>query len=231
VSDGESQGVRGAALSRKRVADREGLGAATLKLVRYQALYVLPVACGLAILADPLVDVLFSDKWVEAAAVLTPIAVMTAVSSVSFPLGDMLKAVGRQRILVVFHLVELPLLVAVIVLAAPSGIVTVAWARAASVAVFGVAHVIAARPWLGTGGMKVAEAAGPGVAMALGVALGAGAVRLLWDDLGPLPLLAGIAAGTIGALVLVRVAAPATAREVWDQLAPILRRRTAAASA
>jgi PST family polysaccharide transporter len=212
------------ALSRKRVADREGLGAATLKLVRFQSLYVLPVACGVAVLAAPLVEVLFSSKWSGAAGVLTPIAIMTAASSVTFPLGDMLKAVGQQRILLLLHLVELPLLVATIVLAAPSGIVAVAWVRAASVVLFGSAYVVAARPWLNTGGLKVLVATGPGAAMALGVGLCAGAVRLLWDDLGAGVLLAGAVAGAIGGVGMLRALAPATAREVWEQIDPLVRR-------
>src|SRR4051794_37024441 len=74
------------ALSRQRELDREELAPATVALVRYQALYALPLAAGMAVLASPLVTVLFSSKWQDAAGVLAAVSVMTAIAAVVHPL-------------------------------------------------------------------------------------------------------------------------------------------------
>jgi PST family polysaccharide transporter len=206
------------ALARKRVVDRDGLGPATLKLVRYQTLYALPLAAGMAVLSRPLTNVLFSSKWLPAAGVLVPISLMAAFSSAVFPLGDAFKAVGRQRVLVVLNVIQLPLLVTAIILLAPSGIVAVGWARAGSSALWvalvgvAVARLLAFSPW------RMAGAVAPGIAAGLGVVVGAGAVRLLWGGLTFLPLLAGILAGAVGGAVFLRALSPAMFVEVRDQL-------------
>ncbi|MGX6449692.1 oligosaccharide flippase family protein, partial [Patulibacter sp. S7RM1-6] len=119
------------ALASLRARDRDALGAATLGLVRWTALYALPVAALLAVLADPLVHVAFGPRWAPAAGVLEAIALMSAVVAVGFPLGDVFKALGRQRTVVALNLVMIPLLVGAMLLAVPGGIVAVAWARAA----------------------------------------------------------------------------------------------------
>jgi O-antigen/teichoic acid export membrane protein len=172
----------------------------------------------MAVLSRPLTNVLFSSKWLPAAGVLVPISLMAAFSSAVFPLGDAFKAVGRQRVLVVLNVIQLPLLVTAIILLAPSGIVAVGWARAGSSALWvalvgvAVARLLAFSPW------RMAGAVAPGIAAGLGVVVGAGAVRLLWGGLTFLPLLAGILAGAVGSAVFLRALSPAMFVEVRDQL-------------
>lgn len=124
------------ALSRQRATERTRLPAAVLKLLRFQALHALPMAAGIAVLASPLIVVLFSSTWEPASGVLSAIAVMAGVSAVAFPIGDLFKAVARQRVLLLINLAQIPVLVAVVIAVAPHGIVAVAWARAGSKALF-----------------------------------------------------------------------------------------------
>lgn len=212
------------ALSRVRANDRGSLGPAILSLLRYQALGTLPVSCALAVLGPALVVVLFSDKWAEGGAVLSAIAVAEGVEALLYPLGDSFKAIGRQRTMLGINLANLPLMVAVILLAAPHGIVWVAWAVAAqslfhtlwTSAVVSRAFGLRARELLG--------AIRPGLAAGAGAALGAGAMRMIWPEPALGPLLAGGLAAMALSLVFLRVLAPSTFAELV-RLAGEARRR------
>jgi len=210
------------ALARKRAADREGLGPATLKLMRYQTLYALPLAAGIAVLASPLTNVLFSSKWLDSAGVLAPVSIMAAFSATVFPLGDAFKAVGRQRVLVFLNFIQLPLLITAIILLAHRGIVAVGWARAGSQILWAALVVIAVARLLDIHPLRMAAAVLPGLYAALGVILGAGAVRLAWGGVSAGPLLAGAAAGALGAALLLRLLAPAMYAEVLEQIRALL---------
>jgi PST family polysaccharide transporter len=220
------------ALARQRIRDAGGLAGATLALVRYQALYALPMAAGLAILATPLIVVLFSSVWQAAAGAMAAIAVKAAIRSVGHPLGDAFKAVGRQRVLVLLNVIELPLLIALIVIAAPQGIVWVAWAvMAVELLHFTLVMTLAPRV-IGVRPGGVLRAVAPALGAAAGVAAGAGAVRLAWSDPTVLPLLAGIAAGFAGGAIALWACAPDQVRSLvrhLRELSPRGRVRTAEA--
>lgn len=200
------------ALSRQRVREREGLGAMTVSLVRYHALYALPMAAALFVLAGPLVAVLFGPKWEQASGVLAAIAVMTAISATAHPVGDLLKAVAKQRLLILANFLLVPATIVAIVFAAGRGIEAVAWARVASVAAFGLLVAVLAARSVGFRLPAAAFALAPGLAAAVGVGLAAGAVRVAWPAPSLLPLIAGVVAGAVGGAVGLRVLAPATFR-------------------
>ena len=202
------------ALSRQRARDAQGLGAATTTIVRYQSLYAVPVSAGLAVLAPPLIVVLFGSKWEEAGGVMSAVAVISGIVAIVFPLGDVFKAIGRQRTLVVLNLIQLPTFIAAVVAFAHEGVVPVAWARAVVTLLFALTTF-----WLvmRATGMRLADVAGAvrgAVAAGVGVTLGAGAVRIAWPDLSAGPLLAGTAAAAVCGYLVVRLAAPDTAREL-----------------
>jgi PST family polysaccharide transporter len=215
------------ALARRRRSDAEGLAAGTLALVRYQALYALPVAAGMAVLATPLIVVLFSSVWAPAGGVMAAIAVKSAFTAVGFPLGDAFKAIGRQRVLIVFNTIELPLLIVLIVVLAPHGIVLVAWIVAGVELLHLALQAGVAARLLETSPAALLRAIGPALAACAGVVAGAGAVRLAWRDAAALPLVAGIAAGLAGGVVALSALAPRQARRLLDharELAPRRRR-------
>lgn len=216
------------ALARKRVADEQGLGAATVSLMRYQTLYALPVCAGLAMLASPLVVVLFGRNWAAAGPVMSAVCVLSGLTAVLFPLGDVFKAIGRQRTLIGLTLLQLPPSVGVIVAVAPYGITPVAWARVGTMLIYA--------PVVGWFVMRAANidlvsvlgAVRPGVAAGLGVALGSGLVRLLLPSLSIGPLLIGAVAGLAGGCLALRLLSPGTLAEL---VALVPRRRRPAATA
>jgi len=208
------------ALARKRAIDEQGLGRSTLMILRYQALYAGPAAAGLAILASPLVVVLFSPKWQDAAGVLSAVAVLSGVGSIAFPLGDVLKAIGKQSVLIALNLIQMPVVAVGIVLLAPAGVVAVAWLVAAGGIAFATALTIIACRQLSIGPRDATAAGRPGVVAAAGVTLGAGAARLVWPDPSLGPLVAGILAGTACGLMFLRAFAPGVISEVAGSLRP-----------
>ncbi len=219
------------ALSRKRVMDSAGVGAATGRLVRYQSLYALPLAVGLAAQARPIVEVLFSAKWRDASGVFAAVSVMSGISAAGFALGDAFKALGRQRVMVGLTFIQLPVLVATIVLLAPFGITAVAWGRAANVVFWVALMTVAAARVLGIPVTVTLAAMWPGAAASGGVGLAAGAVRL-WSGLPAVPevILAG-ALGTLGGLATLALLAPGTFRELRLGLAGMRRARASQTSA
>jgi lipopolysaccharide exporter len=202
------------ALARKRATAEEELDDAALAVLRYQALYAGPAGAGLAVLATPLVVVLFSSKWEDAGGVLTALAVLSAVGSIAYPLGDLLQAVGKQWLLAALNLVELPFIVAGIVLLGPQGIVAVAWLIAGGIAVFCAGMMVIVSRERGVAMSAILAAARPGIVAAAGVTAGAGAVRLAWPDLSVGPLVAGILAGAASGAIFLRLFAPGVLREV-----------------
>jgi O-antigen/teichoic acid export membrane protein len=176
-------------------------------------------------MSRPLVAVLFGPRWEKAAGVLAAVAVMTAVAALIHPVGDLLKAVGQQRILVAANLVMIPVIVIAIAAASSGGIVAVAWARAGSVAFFAVLVTVLAPGSLGVRLAGVLRAALPGLAAAAGMGAGVGAVRLAWPALSAGPLVAGFAAGTAASVVALRLLAPETFGVLREQLARIRARR------
>lgn len=214
------------ALSRQRAADEQGLATTTLSLLRLQALYALPVASGLAVLSGPVIVTLFGDQWRPAAGVLTAVAFMSAISAVAFPVGDVFKAVGRQRTLVAVNCVTVPLQMGTIVAVASAGLTAVAWVRTADALLYATLVVGQAARIVGLPFRDVLVALRPAAVTALGVAAGAGTVRLALDGDGPVVLIAGAAAAALGGLAALRAGAPVALGEVWALL-----QRTRAAQA
>ena len=198
------------ALARKRVGDdAPALAGATLTQLRFQSLFAIPVAAGLAVLAAPIVVTLFGDQWADAGPVMSAVAAASGLTAVAFPLGDVFKAIGRQWSLVTLNLIQLPLLVGVMIAVAPAGIVTVAWARAGISALFAAALIAAVMKALHLRMSTVIASIWPALAAGAGVAAGAGAVRLAWPSLSIGPVIAGTAAAALCGTAVLRLVAPA----------------------
>jgi PST family polysaccharide transporter len=206
------------ALARKRAIDRGDLARATMRLLRFQALYALPIAAGLAMVATPLIVVLFSSKWASAGGVTAAIAVKAGITAVVFPLGDVFKALGRQRVLVAITAIQLPIMIATIVLVAPAGIVAVAWARAGFAVVLGMVQIWFVLRALDSDVRALMGALRPALVTAAGVLIGAGAARLVVDGSYFVELIVFTAAGAGGGLLAARLFAFDALRELANQL-------------
>jgi hypothetical protein len=120
------------------------------------------------------------------------------------------KALGRQRTILALNAVQVPLLIAVIVAVAHEGIVAVAWARTGMAAVFALVLIAAVLRVVHMRPSDAARAVGPALLAAVGVAIGAGAVRLLWPSLSAGPAVVGTVAGALGGFVALRAGSPAS---------------------
>ncbi len=213
------------ALAQRRDRKDGSLTDTTLNLIRYSALFGMPMGAGLAVLATPLVVVLFSDKWAEAGAIMVPLAIMYGLVCIVFPLGDTFKALGRQPIMVAVNAVTLPIGIGVMVLAAPAGIVTVAWARLGVTAAQAAVWFVLISRTLDLRLRTVVSMLRPACSAAAGVALGGVAVRVALPEatIGPL-LLAALASGVGGAVGL-----RTFANREYAELRDLVRRRVLSA--
>jgi PST family polysaccharide transporter/lipopolysaccharide exporter len=104
------------------------------------------MAIGLALLAQPIVVIAFSAKWIDVVPVVPPICLYALFVSISFNIGDLYKALGRPDILTQLGVARLAL--AVPALWAGAALVgtpaAVGWAQAGiAFAMMGVELVVA----------------------------------------------------------------------------------------
>lgn len=101
-----------------------------IQSLRYLAMALTPLAVGLALVAEPLVLLLFGDRWSNVAPLMQALALYSWVRGVTFGSGSVLRAIGRPGLLVVMSAVQLALLVPALWWSASSGnLVTVAWTQ------------------------------------------------------------------------------------------------------
>jgi PST family polysaccharide transporter len=203
-------------LSRRRDESGNRLADTTLNLVRYSALFALPVSAFLAVLAPALTVVLFSSRWEDAAPVMAVLAIMFGIACIVIPLGDAFKALGRQPIMVAVNCVTLPLAVAAMLAVASSGLVEVALARTAVAGAQAIVWIVLISRTLGLALGAVLARLRPGIAVAAGVAIAGLAVRLLLPEPSLGPLLVGSLASFTGGWLALKMLAPTEYREIRE---------------
>jgi O-antigen/teichoic acid export membrane protein len=154
--------------------DRERLREAFLTSLRYTALLVGPMAVGLALLAKPVVLVLFGAKWSGAVPVMQILAAYAVVVTLNVPAGTVYKVTGRAWILVAFTVPYIATLFGALLIFTPSGIVAVAGVMAGLQGAFAVAGWTVACRVLDVEPRRILAAlAGPAAAVAtMAAALG-----------------------------------------------------------
>lgn len=198
---------------RQAAGDRARLQRGYLSAVRLQSAYGAAAGAGLAVLAPAVVLVVFGPQWRPSIVPLTALAVYAALRSLGAGANDVYKALGRPGLAVWMSLLRLALLVPALIVSTRWGIEGVAWAQAAVAGLFVVLMQGLAARVLGVSPLALLRAMGPALVLAVGVVVGAGAVRLLVEGPPWLTLLLGLPAGAAGGLVALRVAAPAFLRE------------------
>ncbi len=106
-----------------------------LATIRYSQIVVVPLCVGLFITAEPVVKVLFGERWAGAIPVLRLLAIFALVGSVGVNIGDVYKAIGRPDILAKLALLELVLLTPALILGARHGLIGVGAAHAVVAAI------------------------------------------------------------------------------------------------
>jgi lipopolysaccharide exporter len=208
------------ALSQRRDRRDGSLVETTINLLRYSSLFALPVGVFLAVLAEPIVVVLFGQRWAEAGGIMQALAILFGTACVILPLGDAFKALGKQPIMVAVNAVAVPAMIGAMLLASSAGVVAIAWARTG----VGVLQVLV---WLVLTGRllelplaRVVRGFRPGVVGAAGVALGGLAARTVLPEPSLIPLLVGTIAAGLGALLALR----AFARPEYAELRELVHR-------
>jgi O-antigen/teichoic acid export membrane protein len=171
-----------------------------LTSVRLQSTYGAAVGVGIATVAPLLVPVLFGAKWKPAIVPLEAIALYAVFRAFGTGAGDVYKAIGRPRLSLYLALVRLGVLApALWFVSQPFGIDGVAWTQVIVAFVMAALMQGVASRVIGVRLRDLLGAFRPALAVAIGVTLGASAIRL-WA---PLPTQLGNLVATVvcGAIV------------------------------
>ncbi len=115
------------------------------------AALTLPAAAGLAIVAEPLVQVLYGEKWSQVIPVVQVLAIYAMVHSVAFNLGDLFKATGRPWVLTWTNVLALMCAPAVAVVSTRWGIIGFAVGQIGLMAGFSILRLVIADRLVGIG--------------------------------------------------------------------------------
>ena len=154
--------------------DRDALGRAFLVSVRYSAIVALPLAAGLAALAEPFVLAVFGDQWHGSIACMRVLSLYGLAVAIGIPAGIAYKATGQAGILLKLAVPRTVLVVGSIALFVNEGIVAVAACQAGVAALFALIGLAIASRMLAVGPVQLAAALWPPLVAAAGM----GAVAL-----------------------------------------------------
>jgi O-antigen/teichoic acid export membrane protein len=187
--------------------DRDALARAFLVSVRYATIVALPLAVGVAVLAEPLVLALFGDRWEAAVDVMRVLSLYALSVAVGIPAGTAYKATGRAGVLLKLAVPRAALAVTSIAVFVHEGIVAVAACQAAVAALFAVIGMAIATRMLELRPTRLAAAVLPPAVAAGGMGAALLAIALAIET--PWVALAvGIPAGAAVYGALLRLAAP-----------------------
>ena len=186
--------------------DQVPLGDGFLTTVRYMTMITIPMALGLALVAEPFVLTVFGQKWAEAIPVIAAISIYTLLRSLSFNIGDVYKAQGRPGLLTALAVVRVAILLPALwwAVTGPATITAVGWTQAVVAVVVVVINLVIAQRMLGLRLGVIATAVRPaaigGSVMTLAVL---GTLTIVADAPPVVQLVAAVSAGAstyIGAL-------------------------------
>lgn len=145
--------------------DHAALVKAFLDTTRYISLITIPLGLGIALVAQPMVLVIFGEKWAEAIPVVQAIAIYTIFQSLFYSAGIIYKAQGRPEVLSYLAFLHVVILVPAVYWAVtvPRSITAVGWTLAVVVFCIGILEIAVASCMLKTPVQMIALAAAPAV--------------------------------------------------------------------
>jgi PST family polysaccharide transporter len=110
---------------------------------RYVSLVTIPLGIGLALVAQPFVLTVFTNKWIEAVPVIRAISIYAMLLSLAYNAGSVYKAEGRPQVLTILALTRLAMLLPGLYWATTmaKSIVAVGWMQAAVALVGGALNL------------------------------------------------------------------------------------------
>lgn len=170
-----------------------------------------PLALGLAIVAEPMVITLFSERWRPVVTVIPPICLYALFISISFNAGDLYKALGRPEVLTRLSLLRVAIAAPALWFAAAvlQSAAAVAWTQAAIAFVATTINLWVAAALFQLPIRKLMASWMPVVGASAVMGLAATGVRIgLADESAPIVLVATILVGAATYLIALRRLAP-----------------------
>ena len=126
--------------------DADALRRGFQQTARYVALVTVPIGLGVALLSKPFLLVVFGQKWLEAAPVMTAISIYALLLSLGFNAGDVYKAQGRPGVLTQISLLKAAMLIPALYWAVtgPASLIAVGWVQVAIAFVGSVVYLAVA---------------------------------------------------------------------------------------
>ena len=211
--------------ARARSEDLRELTAAVLRALRLITLFAFPAGVGVAVVSPSLTAALLGPGWEEAAAPMAFIALSMAASSIGYASGDVFPAVGRPGLLIKIVAPTTAVKVVGLLLAAPYGLTAMAATACGLSVVFAGIRLVVVDRLLRLRLTTSLAAMSPGLVAAAGAALGALPVVLLMP-VGVVTLIAGVAAGVLGAVALLVLLCRPALRDLQQVLAAMRSRRS-----
>jgi PST family polysaccharide transporter len=177
------------------VVERAQLSRAFAVSFRYTLMVALPMAAGLAILADPLILALFGDQWGGAVPVMQVITLYSLAIAISIPGGQVLKATNRAGVLLLVSIPEAILLAVALTIFVSEGIVAVAWCMAVVMGLTALVTTIAGMVIIGVRLRTVWEASWAPLLATAGLAVVLLPIERAIDSPWPALVAGGVAGG------------------------------------
>ena len=188
--------------------DREALGRAYLISLRYTLLVGLPLAAGLAVLAEPFIIAAFGDQWRDSVVPMQVLTIYATGVTLGMPAGAAYKATGRAGFLLRLAVAKAVMAVASIAAFTHLGIVAVAGCQAASTAIVDLVGIFFAARLLAVGLPAIAAEAWPSATGALGMAAVMWVIQAVVDSPWPALITGGLAGVLVYAGVVILLAGP-----------------------
>jgi O-antigen/teichoic acid export membrane protein len=145
--------------------DADALVEGFLTTTRYIALLTLPIGLGIALVALPLVLVVFGEKWAASVPVLRAIALYSVFQSLFYSAGIIYKAQGRPELSSYLAILHLALLIPGVLWAVtgPRSITAVGLVLALVMFIIGIVEIFIAGKMLKTSLYRIGMAAAPAI--------------------------------------------------------------------
>jgi O-antigen/teichoic acid export membrane protein len=162
-----------------------------LNSIRYIALITIPLGLGLALVAQPMVLVLLTDKWIEAIPVLRAISIYSVLLSLGYSAGIVYKAQGRPAVLTVVEflraIIAVPTLILVVTYT--KSIEAVGWAQVGIACVAMSLDIFVAAKMLKLSIQSILSALAPAVLCGLAMSAAVWGILVLLNQVEPWILL------------------------------------------
>ncbi|MES0826903.1 lipopolysaccharide biosynthesis protein [Ruegeria sp. SCP11] len=197
-------------------SDPEALKAYYYGALKYCALLMFGTGAAIAVLAEPLVHVLYPPKWYAMIVPMQLLAIAFAVGTINIVPGNLLKALSRTDLMFKISLINLPFFLVLLWLAVPHGIIAVAFIQVVLAMIQFLSHYLFLRSRLDISAHSTFSALLPGAVCAVSASVVAMiAQRVLVADSDLIRLFVATAAFGLAFLVSMRIMTP----EIFQQIA------------